>query len=47
MTLGQEAADDLAERDRAPDDEPHRRVHPALHPRSGVIACRRLTWLML
>ena len=44
------AAEDPAEhrpdRDRAPDDEAHRRVHPALHP-LGVIAWRRLTWLML
>ena len=29
----EDAAQDRAERDRAPHDEPHRRVHPALHRR--------------
>ncbi len=30
--VAEHAADDRAQGDRAPHDEPHRRVHPALHP---------------
>ena len=32
IVRAEDAADDDPDRDRAPDDEPHRGVHPALHP---------------